>query len=232
MPSPPSAWACSTNWPPTSTASTEGGTPQSPVMQAMAETVRDCHVPPQPFRDLIQANRQDQVVTRYPTFGDLVGYCELSANPVGRIVLYVFGAATPERLALSDRVCTALQLAEHWQDVAEDLARPDLPARRGPGPVRRHRGRPGRSHRVPQPSGTLMRVPGAARARAARPGRAAGRHAARRGPGGRGRLRGRRPGRARGDRRRSGYDVLRAHRPAAPSRRLAAELPRPMRGGR
>ncbi|MDX6338442.1 MAG: hypothetical protein QOG05_5782, partial [Streptosporangiaceae bacterium] len=52
---------------------------------------------------------------------DLAGYCELSANPVGRIVLYVFGAATPERMILSDRVCTALQLAEHWQDVAEDF---------------------------------------------------------------------------------------------------------------
>ena len=61
------------------------------------------------------------MVTRYRTFGDLLGYCRLSANPVGRIVLHVFGAATPAREALSDRVCTALQLAEHWQDVAEDL---------------------------------------------------------------------------------------------------------------
>ena len=69
------------------------------------------------------------MVTRYQTFDDLVGYCELSANPVGRIVLHVFGAATPRRAALSDHVCTALQLAEHWQDVAEDLrAGPDLPA--------------------------------------------------------------------------------------------------------
>jgi squalene synthase HpnC len=100
----------------------EGGTPQSPVMQAMAETVRACHVPEKPLLDLIQANRQDQQVTRYPTFADLEQYCELSANPVGQVVLYIFGAATPERLALSDRICTALQLAEHWQDVAEDLA--------------------------------------------------------------------------------------------------------------
>src|SRR5947207_2353996 len=77
--------------------------------------------PGPPLRDLIQANRQDQLVTRYQTFDDLAGYCELSANPVGRIVLHVFGAYSPRRAALSDRVCTALQLAEHWQDVAEDL---------------------------------------------------------------------------------------------------------------
>jgi squalene synthase HpnC len=100
----------------------QGLTPGSPVMQAMAETVRDCQVPEQPLLDLIQANRQDQQVTRYRTFADLARYCELSANPVGQVVLYIFGAATPERLALSDQICTALQLAEHWQDVAEDLA--------------------------------------------------------------------------------------------------------------
>ncbi len=99
----------------------QGLTPGSPVMQAMAETVRDCQVPVQPLLDLIQANRQDQQVTRYRTFADLARYCELSANPVGQVVLYIFGAATPERLALSDQICTALQLAEHWQDVAEDL---------------------------------------------------------------------------------------------------------------
>jgi squalene synthase HpnC len=99
-----------------------GGTPNSPVMRAMAETIKDCHVPAQPLHDLIQANRQDQQVTRYQTFEDLKQYCELSANPVGQVVLYIFAAATPERLALSDRICTALQLAEHWQDVAEDLA--------------------------------------------------------------------------------------------------------------
>ena len=98
-----------------------GGTPQSPVMRAMAETVRECDVPAQPLLDLIQANRQDQKVTRYPTYPDLERYCELSANPVGQIVLYIFGVATGERIALSDNICTALQLAEHWQDVAEDL---------------------------------------------------------------------------------------------------------------
>src|SRR6266567_4191621 len=97
------------------------GTPQSPVMRAMAETVRECGVPAQPLLDLIEANRQDQRVTRYPAYPDLERYCELSATPLARIVLYIFGVATPERIALSDNICTALQLVEHWQDVAEDL---------------------------------------------------------------------------------------------------------------
>ena len=100
----------------------EGKAPQSPVMKRMAATVKECQVPAQPLRDLIQANRQDQRVTRYRTYAELARYCELSANPVGQIVLYIFGAATPERIKLSDNICTALQLAEHWQDVAEDLA--------------------------------------------------------------------------------------------------------------
>jgi len=100
----------------------EGKTPGAPVMQQMASTVNECKIPAQPLLDLIQANRQDQQVTRYGTFAGLGRYCELSANPVGQIVLYIFGAATPERIKLSDSICTALQLAEHWQDVAEDLA--------------------------------------------------------------------------------------------------------------
>ena len=98
-----------------------GQAPRLEVIGQLAATVAECGLPSQPLRDLIQANRQDQLVSRYQTFDDLAGYCELSANPVGRIVLYVFGAHTPRRAALSDRVCTALQLAEHWQDVAEDL---------------------------------------------------------------------------------------------------------------
>ncbi len=98
-----------------------GQTPQSPVMRAMAQTVSECGVPAAPLHALIQANRQDQLVTRYRTYPELQQYCELSANPVGQIVLYIFGVATPERIALSDSICTALQLAEHWQDVAEDL---------------------------------------------------------------------------------------------------------------
>jgi squalene synthase HpnC len=99
-----------------------GDEPGLPVLRALGETVRACGIPRQPFDDLIQANRQDQLVTRYQTFDDLVRYCELSANPVGRVVLYIVGATSQERFRLSDNICTALQLAEHWQDVAEDLA--------------------------------------------------------------------------------------------------------------
>jgi squalene synthase HpnC len=100
----------------------QGATPQSPVMRKMAVTVAECHVPARPLHDLIQANRQDQRVTRYQTYAELARYCELSANPIGQVVLYIFGVATPDRIAFSDSICTALQLAEHWQDVAEDLA--------------------------------------------------------------------------------------------------------------
>lgn len=91
-----------------------------PLVAGIAETVRRLNLPPEPLFDLVQANRQDQVVSRYETFEDLVGYCKLSANPVGRMVLAMFGFATPERTAWSDSICTALQLVEHWQDVAED----------------------------------------------------------------------------------------------------------------
>jgi squalene synthase HpnC len=97
-----------------------GQRPRHQVIAGLAATVTECGVPGQPLRDLIQANRQDQMVARYQTFDDLLGYCVLSANPVGRIVLQVFGVYSPRRAALSDHVCTALQLAEHWQDVAED----------------------------------------------------------------------------------------------------------------
>jgi squalene synthase HpnC len=97
-----------------------GGEPRLPVIRALQPTVRELGLPIQPFVDLIAANRQDQIVSRYQTFDELVGYCRLSANPIGAIVLYVFGAYSPARAELSDRVCTALQLAEHWQDVAED----------------------------------------------------------------------------------------------------------------
>jgi len=99
----------------------DGGEPSLDAIKALKKTVGECGIPRQPFDDLIQANRQDQLVKRYATYGDLVRYCELSANPVGQVVLYIVGAATPERLRLSDNICTALQLVEHWQDVAEDL---------------------------------------------------------------------------------------------------------------
>ena len=99
-----------------------GDQPRTPALAPLATAISECGIPGQPFRRLIEANRQDQRVTRYPQYQDLDQYCTLSANPVGEVVLYIFGAATPERIALSDRICTALQLAEHWQDVAEDLA--------------------------------------------------------------------------------------------------------------
>jgi squalene synthase HpnC len=99
-----------------------GGEPEHPLMRRLAPTVRACSLPRAPFVRLIDANRRDQRQARYETYDDLVDYCDLSANPVGELVLHVFGAATPERVALSDRVCTALQLLEHWQDVEEDYA--------------------------------------------------------------------------------------------------------------
>jgi squalene synthase HpnC len=98
-----------------------GDRPRLPVLAALAPTVRAKDLPAEPFRALIQANRVDQTVTRYETWADLVGYCELSANPVGRLVLHVAGRATPDRIALSDDVCTALQVIEHLQDIAEDF---------------------------------------------------------------------------------------------------------------
>jgi squalene synthase HpnC len=96
--------------------------PRLPVHQRLATTVRSCDLPAEPFERLIEANRVDQRVTRYETFDDLLRYCTLSADPVGRMVLGVLGQATPDRVILSDRICTALQLAEHLQDVAEDFA--------------------------------------------------------------------------------------------------------------
>ena len=86
-------------------------------------TVRECGLPIGPFERLIEANRVDQVVTRYETFTQLLDYCQLSAAPVGELVLGVFGVATPKRVALSDRVCAGLQVVEHLQDIAEDHRR-------------------------------------------------------------------------------------------------------------
>ncbi|MBK3564254.1 MULTISPECIES: squalene synthase HpnC [unclassified Streptomyces] len=99
------------------------GTPHHPLLRRLQPTVRRCALTPEPFLGLIAANRQDQLVTRYETYDDLLAYCELSANPVGRLVLGVTGTETPERVRLSDAVCTALQIVEHLQDVTEDLGR-------------------------------------------------------------------------------------------------------------
>jgi squalene synthase HpnC len=97
------------------------GPPRLAAVRGLARTVAECEIPIQPFVDLIRANQQDQGVSRYETFDDLAGYCQLSANPVGRIVLHVFGRFSPARAEQSDLICTGLQLAEHWQDVAEDF---------------------------------------------------------------------------------------------------------------
>ncbi|SMQ20539.1 squalene synthase HpnC [Streptomyces sp. Ag82_O1-12] len=98
-------------------------TPRHPLLRRLQPTVRRCALTPEPFLGLIAANRQDQLVGRYETYDDLLAYCELSANPVGRLVLAVTGTSTPERIRRSDLICTALQIVEHLQDVAEDLGR-------------------------------------------------------------------------------------------------------------
>jgi squalene synthase HpnC len=99
------------------------GEPEHRLMRTLAATVRACGIPRAPLEALIAANRQDQRIRAYETFSALEGYCEKSANPVGHLVLHVFGVATPERVHLADRICTALQLTEHWQDVVEDVGR-------------------------------------------------------------------------------------------------------------
>ncbi|MCW3029262.1 MAG: squalene synthase HpnC [Solirubrobacterales bacterium] len=98
------------------------GRAQHPLLVRLAPTLRECALPREPFVRLIEANRLDQRVSRYATWEELRGYCALSADPVGELVLGVLGCATPERIALSDSICTGLQLTEHCQDVAEDLA--------------------------------------------------------------------------------------------------------------
>jgi squalene synthase HpnC len=98
-------------------------TPKHPVFVALAETVRQFEIPKHEFSDLLIAFRQDQTVTRFETFNDLLGYCHYSANPVGHLVLYLCGYRDPERQQLSDYTCTALQLANFWQDVSRDYAK-------------------------------------------------------------------------------------------------------------
>jgi squalene synthase HpnC len=100
-----------------------GAAPEHRAMQALVAAWSGGTPPVAPFRTLVQANRQDQEVSRYETFEQLLGYCRLSAAPVGELVLHIFAAATPDRLALSERVCAGLQVVEHIQDVAEDYRR-------------------------------------------------------------------------------------------------------------
>src|SRR4029077_766697 len=92
-----------------------------PVFVALRETIVAKDVPKQPFADLLKAFRQDQVVKRYPTWDSVIDYCVCSANPVGRLVLYLCGYRDEQRQRLSDATCTALQLANFWQDVSRDL---------------------------------------------------------------------------------------------------------------
>lgn len=99
------------------------GHPRHPVFVALAGTVREFDIPRQTFADLLTAFRQDQRVTRYETFQDVLGYCHYSANPVGHLVLYLCGYRDSERQQLSDYTCTALQLANFWQDVSDDYAK-------------------------------------------------------------------------------------------------------------
>ncbi len=95
--------------------------PSHPVMIALAETIRAKQIPITPFSDLLRAFRQDQSVHRYATWDDVLDYCVYSANPVGRLVLYLCDYRDEERQRLSDYTCTALQLANFWQDVSLDL---------------------------------------------------------------------------------------------------------------
>jgi squalene synthase HpnC len=99
------------------------GTPRHPVFVALADTVKHFQIPQHEFADLLTAFRQDQTITRFPTFVDVLGYCKYSANPVGHLVLYLCGYRDAERQVLSDSTCTALQLANFWQDVSVDYAK-------------------------------------------------------------------------------------------------------------
>lgn len=99
------------------------GETRHPVFVALAETIRACEIPKEPFADLLVAFRRDQRAVRMETMADVLDYCHYSANPVGQLVLYVCGYRDAERFRLSDFTCTALQLANFWQDVGNDYER-------------------------------------------------------------------------------------------------------------
>ncbi len=99
------------------------GVATHPVFVALAPVIRACNIPIEPFTDLLTAFRQDQEITHFATIEDVLAYCRYSANPVGRLVLYVAGCSDEERFRLSDQTCTALQLANFWQDVRVDHAK-------------------------------------------------------------------------------------------------------------
>ena len=96
------------------------GRARHPVFVALSETIRACSIPKEPFADLLRAFRQDQKVTRYGSMDEVLEYCRYSANPVGRLVLYACGEVSEENFRLSDATCSALQLANFWQDVRVD----------------------------------------------------------------------------------------------------------------
>ena len=97
-----------------------GETPTEPPFAALAAAIREHRLPIEPFHHLVSAFRQDVTVTRYPTFDAVQDYCRRSADPVGRLLLALYGAQTPANLAASDAVCTGLQLTNFWQDIAID----------------------------------------------------------------------------------------------------------------
>lgn len=99
------------------------GAPASTSMVALQQTVKEFQMPKDLFTRIITANRMDQGSGRFETYADVLNYCQYSANPVGRMVLYLFGYSDPERQRLSDATCTALQLTNFWQDVAGDYKR-------------------------------------------------------------------------------------------------------------
>jgi len=99
------------------------GHARHPVFVALSETIRECSIPKEPFADLLTAFRQDQTITRFATMDDVLAYCRYSANPVGRLVLYACGETSEENVRLSDATCSALQLANFWQDVRVDYAK-------------------------------------------------------------------------------------------------------------
>lgn len=97
------------------------GTPEDPRLQALAVTVHRRRLDPDPFLRLVEANRMDQLRSRWDTYTELIGYCRHSATPVGRIVLAVLGHRDADRVALSDHTCIGLQLVNFWQDIGRDL---------------------------------------------------------------------------------------------------------------
>ena len=115
----------------------EEGRASSPVFVALAATIRDLDLPLQLFRDLISAFKQDVIKRRYASYDEVLDYCTRSANPVGRLILLLFGYRDPRLHILSDHICTALQLANHWQDVAVDIREgSNLSAAGGPPAIR------------------------------------------------------------------------------------------------